>query len=218
MPGKEKYIVAKVTAPLFSFTASGKLADSLVFMSWKGLNTVRKYVIPANPKSDDQITQRAYMKAIVPGIHKAQIRDTHPLNTTDYAAYSALAAKLGKVMTWFNMICKLALDGMRIDDGWTVCSGGGLDDADKDDFRPMISFTDNTVVQVQDGKFYLGTSPTNLLKSEVATVVVGGGAMLINNAGFSGLVAGTKYYWQFRPDALDPCEGADSGIYSALAT
>ena len=91
--------MAKLTAPLFSFTASGKLADALVFMTWKGLNTVRKYVVPSNPKSDDQIKQRAYMKAIVPGIHTAQALADNPLNTTDYAAYSALAAKLGIVMT-----------------------------------------------------------------------------------------------------------------------
>ncbi len=210
--------MAKLTAPLFSFTASGKLANSLVFFGWKGLNVVRKYVIPSNPKSDAQIIQRAYMKIIVPAIHTAQALAANPLNTTDYAAYSALAAKLGRVMTWFNMICKLAFDGMRLDDGYTIYRSGSLDDTDKDDFRPTIGFTDNGVVQVQDGKFFLGTSRTNLLKSEVATISVGGGAYLTNTNGFSGLVAGTKYYWQFRPDALDPCEGADSGIYSALAT
>ena len=210
--------MAKLKAPLFSFVASGKLADSLVFMTWKGLNTVRQYVIPANPQSDDQITQRAYMKVMVPAIHAAQARETQPLVSKDYAAYSALATKLGRVMTWFNMICKLGFDSMRNDDGYTIYSSGQTPDTDKDDFRPALFITDNGVIQVADGKFYLGTRPTNLLQSKVAAIVTGLSVMISEGLGFSGLVAGTKYYWQFRPDAEDPCEGADSGIYSALAT
>lgn len=210
--------MAKLKAPLFSFGASGKLAGSLVFMTWKGLNTVREYVIPSNPKSDDQITQRAYMKVIVPAIHTAQALAAEPLNTTDYAAYSALAAKLGKVMTWFNMVCKLAFDGMRIDDGYTIMRNGIAEKTDHDDFRPKIYFTDNGVTQIANGKFFLGTSRTNLLKQKVATIAVGAGASLGAATSFQDLVVGTKYFWQFRPDDDDPCEGADSGIYSAVAT
>ena len=144
--------MAKLQAPLFSFSASGKLADALVFMSWKGLNTVRKYVIPSNPKSDAQILQRLSMKTIVPAVHAAQARATMPLNTGDYAAYSALAAKLGIVMTWFNMICKLAFDGLRLSDGYTIYSGRMMNDLSKDDFRPGLAITDNAVLQVADGK------------------------------------------------------------------
>ena len=210
--------MAVLKAPLFSFGASGKLAGALVFMKWKGLNTVREYVIPSNPKSDDQITQRGYMKVMVPAVHAAQLRDTQPLGTTDYAAYSALAAKLGRIMTWFNMICKLGFDSMRNDDGYTIYSSGQTPDTDKDDFRPHIFLTDNGVLHVETGKFYLGTSRTNLIHSEDAVILEGLSATLADGTGFSGLVAGTKYFWQFRPNAADPCEGADSGIYSALAT
>lgn len=46
--------MAKVTGPLMSMTASGKLADTLVFFSWKGISTVRQFIIPANPQSADQ--------------------------------------------------------------------------------------------------------------------------------------------------------------------
>ncbi|GAI46981.1 unnamed protein product, partial [marine sediment metagenome] len=31
------------------------------------------------------------------------------------------------------------------------------------------------------------------------------------------MVAGTKYFWQFRPDTTDPCVGANSGIYYFVA-
>lgn len=46
--------MAKVTGPLMSMTASGKLADTIVFFSWKGVSTVRQWLIPANPQSSDQ--------------------------------------------------------------------------------------------------------------------------------------------------------------------
>ena len=50
--------MAKVTGPLQSFSASGKLASSIVFGAWKGVNYVRQYVIPANPQSSGQGDQR----------------------------------------------------------------------------------------------------------------------------------------------------------------
>ncbi len=50
--------MAKVTGPLQSFSASGKLADSIVFAAWKGIAYVRQYVIPSNPQSSGQGDQR----------------------------------------------------------------------------------------------------------------------------------------------------------------
>ena len=46
--------MAKVTGPLFSLSASGKIANAMVHFGWKGLNVVREWVIPANPKSGSQ--------------------------------------------------------------------------------------------------------------------------------------------------------------------
>jgi len=50
--------MAKVTGPLMSMDASGKLGDAIVFSKWKGINYVRQYVIPANPEDPDQGDQR----------------------------------------------------------------------------------------------------------------------------------------------------------------
>lgn len=46
--------MAKVTGPLFSMSASGKIADSMVFFGWKGSNVVRQWLKPSNPKSANQ--------------------------------------------------------------------------------------------------------------------------------------------------------------------
>jgi hypothetical protein len=53
--------MAKVTGPLMSMSASGKLADSIVFFTWKGRNVVRQFLIPANPQSTAQGDQRVVM-------------------------------------------------------------------------------------------------------------------------------------------------------------
>lgn len=46
--------MAKVTGPLMSMTASGKLADAIVFFGWKGIASVRQWLKPANPQSTGQ--------------------------------------------------------------------------------------------------------------------------------------------------------------------
>jgi hypothetical protein len=50
--------MAKVTGPLMSMGASGKLANSIVFFPWKGTNVVREWLKPANPQSSGQGDRR----------------------------------------------------------------------------------------------------------------------------------------------------------------
>jgi len=52
--------MAKTTGPLFSLGASGKLADTLVYAVWKGIATVRQFVVPANPNTTAQQNQRGF--------------------------------------------------------------------------------------------------------------------------------------------------------------
>jgi len=53
--------MAKVTGPLMSLSASGKIANTIVFAGWKGVQYARQYVIPANPQSEGQGDQRIMM-------------------------------------------------------------------------------------------------------------------------------------------------------------
>lgn len=54
--------MARATAPLFGFDASGKIGGALVFAKWKGRPYVRRLVIPKNPKSVKQVSVRSMMK------------------------------------------------------------------------------------------------------------------------------------------------------------
>lgn len=46
--------MAKVTGPILSLRASGQIAKSQVYASWKGIAYARQHVIPANPNSTNQ--------------------------------------------------------------------------------------------------------------------------------------------------------------------
>ncbi len=46
--------MAKVTAPLLSFGASGTIAKVQTYATWRGVPYVRRHVIPANPKTTGQ--------------------------------------------------------------------------------------------------------------------------------------------------------------------
>ncbi|GAI66183.1 unnamed protein product, partial [marine sediment metagenome] len=71
--------MAKLKAPLMSLGASGQLGKSLVFFGWKGLDVVREYVIPSNPQTDLQTTQRDYLTEIVTRLHTVQGDSGHSL-------------------------------------------------------------------------------------------------------------------------------------------
>ena len=57
--------MAKVTGPLFALTASGSIGKDLVYMGWRGQARVREYIIPHNPKTEDQETVRGQFSMAV---------------------------------------------------------------------------------------------------------------------------------------------------------
>jgi hypothetical protein len=50
--------MAVVTGPLLSFSASGQIAKTQVYASWKGRPYARRLVTPSNPRSTDQTLTR----------------------------------------------------------------------------------------------------------------------------------------------------------------
>ena len=52
--------MATVTSPLHGRVARGQLGKALVFFPWKGINAVRSYVVPANPKTAVQQQKRSW--------------------------------------------------------------------------------------------------------------------------------------------------------------
>jgi len=54
--------MARVSGPLFSVSASGAYAGTLVFASWRGRQYVRELVTPSNPRTIGQETARNRMR------------------------------------------------------------------------------------------------------------------------------------------------------------
>ncbi|KKM65684.1 hypothetical protein LCGC14_1488750 [marine sediment metagenome] len=124
----------------------------------------------------------------------------------------------GKIMTWFNQACKLWVDVKVAGDVPIVYSDGRVWNTGAIQINIFIYLNEETGSQLADGKFYFGTTKTNLINSQVAVIAAGDNASIptIDLSAF--ITVGVKYYWQFRPDAGDPCEDADSGIYNFVAT
>jgi len=202
--------MAILKAPLLSLGASQQLGKALVFFAWKGLNVVREYVVPSNPKTALQATQRGFMSAAVAAIHAAQALAVHPLAAADATAYALLASTRSRPRTWFNEAVKNWVDVNVAGNLGCVVSGGSLDDTTPAQLKAECFLSEATCAA---GTFFYGTSKTALLNSIAAGILT-----RVATATIPATVAGVKYYVQFRANAADPSEGARSGIYSKIST
>lgn len=199
--------MAKVNAPLFSFNASGQIAKALVYFGWKGIDVVRSYVVPTNPKSEDQRTQRGYLKSIVDLIHITQASINFTFNAADMTALALLGNTYPTPRTWFNQACKIAIDRLVAGKGCYLFSGGYTVAGDTE----LIVNIGEIQSHFDTGKFWYGTSPTALVHS-VGTNITGYRIY----ATLPNLTNGTKYYWQIRTLTPDVQEGYRSGIYTGI--
>ena len=201
--------MAKLKAPLLSFGASGAIAKAIVYFPWKGLNVAREYVIPSNPKTTPQTTQRGYLTAAVAGIHAAQADATNPLDEEDAQAYALYGSCEPTPRTWFNQAVKDWVDQEVATKKPCLCSAMAITPG-SEQLGLSLYLWEATCVA---GKFFYGTSKTALINSEAAVVTAQEAT-----ATLTGLTPGVKYFIQFRPDPADPCEGARSGIYYGVPT
>ncbi len=99
--------MAKVTGPLMSMSASGKLGNAIVFFPWKGLHVVREWLKPANPKTGTQGDSRVIAGALG--------RSTSVVHTT--SAFAAeIRAYMATGLTWPSAISKYMIDNV-VNDG-----------------------------------------------------------------------------------------------------
>lgn len=201
--------MAKLKGPLFSLGATQKLGDTLVFFPWKGLNVVREYVIPSNPKTTLQTTQRGYLTNAVEAIHTAQADATNPLVELDVIAYALWASVVKPATTWFNQAVKNWLDVEVAAKKPCLCSSMAITPGSQQLGLSLYLWEATCTA----GTFYYGTSKTALINSEAAVI-----ATQEATATLTGLTAGVKYFIQFRADPADPSEGARSGIYHGVPT
>lgn len=91
--------MVKVNGPMMSFAASGTIADTATFATWKGRPYVRRRVVPANPQSNAQVSMRSMMKFL------SQIWDG--LTAGNKATWDAAAA--AAAVSPFNSFCAASM-------------------------------------------------------------------------------------------------------------
>jgi hypothetical protein len=98
-----KPAMARVTAPLLSFGASGQIGKTQVYATWKGVPYVRRHVIPSNPNSSEQaLTRNAF----------SWINSVWKVAPADFRSAWALFAK-GQALTDRNAFLKFNLPILR---------------------------------------------------------------------------------------------------------
>ena len=193
--------MAKVTAPLFSFSARGAIADALVYFPWKGIAAVRQYVIPANPKTAAQQTQRGYVD------DANLLWHTEYWNTSDLAAWKTLAQYIGDVMSGFNAFMRRYLIVRGKPAAWkrlygNITAGGAVGHI----IYKVDGIDEATVVQV-----YYGLTPTALYANAALAFVAGFWILDV-----AGLVSGSKYYFRFTQPSEAVGPTGYTGIYSIV--
>ena len=194
--------MAKVKGPLFSLDASGKVADSLVYMKWKGISDVRSYVIPANPKTEKQQTQRTKLKEAVDIWHSTAFNDL------DFEAWDLYASIMPTPMSGFNAFVKSYIDAQVAGKNFTAIHGGTISNITSTSF----TFTIKSDLAA-DVKLYIGTSKT-ILGHEVAGTYNAGTKTWAFTV--EGLAAGTKYYFEVK--STYPADAGRTGIYTVITT
>lgn len=178
--------MAKLTAPLLSMDARGALGKAMVFIGWKGIKSVRQYVVPANPQSTAQTTQRGLMANCV--------NFWQAITTAAKTAWDAWAPFEATPMSGFNSCTKAGVAQQKDDvdnvmlDEFTITPGDG---------ELVIAATakkvldQSAVASLANLRVVYGTSAR----------VLGSTATLTWNAGtskydatISGLTNGTLYY------------------------
>lgn len=199
--------MAKVTGPLFSVDASGKLADSIVFSKWRGIHTVRQWAKPANPNTAGQQVVRTAFSATVD--------DYHILSGDDKQAWSLRAS--GQPLSGFNLLMGKSIKAKTEIDGFNLMkSVAAAAPTTVAEFGASISITPK---YGGTARLMYGTKAGVYFDEQEITLTAG----IEVSAEVIGLVEGTKYFYRIVQDQAlvetDEIRGS-TGDYSftALAT
>ena len=188
--------MAKVKGPLFSLSAHGQIAKTLVYMDWKGIDDVREYVIPANPKTAGQQTQRGYFSAAVEDWH------TDGFTALDVAAWNLYALAQKVAASGLNMLVKLKVNAAVEAETWRKL-------VDITIGTPAAATCDVTIAEATEhvSSLFYGTSKTSMFNE-----VVGSFSTDTETYAITGLAASTKYYFYIKATGASAPER--TGIYS----
>lgn len=183
--------MAIVRTPFVSFGASGKLAKTLVAFNWKGLDVMREYVIPTNPRTPDQVAQRNLFTAMVFSWRN------YFTDTLMRAAWDVLATILPDPMSGFNAQMRNMLGLAPAAPTASLALDGAAAAGTIAEFN-MINMNDGaTGDEAGTFEIWTGLAASSLLKKEEVAIAIG--VVTTTSLG----AVGDKVYVKLRKDAWD---------------
>lgn len=194
--------MAKVKSPLLSMGASGKIANTLVFMRWKGIDDVREYVIPSNPRTAKQQAQRSKMATAVADFHASNFNDV------DLTAWNLYASTMPRPMSGFNAFCREHIKNAIAEKTWVKLYNATITTPSSGQITVVIKSSEDATA-----KLFYGTSKTSMPS-------VANGTWDNTNKqwtfSLTGLSSGVVYYFYIQNTASG--KGGRTGIYAKLTT
>ena len=199
--------MAKTTAPLFGFGASGALGKAIVYGTWKGIDVARRYAIPANPNTPAQSTQRGYMTTAA----AAWRNTTNDISATDKEAWNRLAGVQSTPRSGFNEFCRRYMDELVAGGTPGYFFGVANVALAHAAFKADI---DDSLAGTLTVTLYVGTSKTFFPVSATDAQVSGLTSFSTFDTGYA---AGERVYYYFEAGS----EGVNykrSGLYTGILT
>lgn len=201
--------MAKLVAPLMSFGARGKLGGSLVYSAWKGIATARQLVTPANPRSPDQIAQRALLAVIVTAWRSTEIEQS--IRT----GWNKAAQLTGRALSGFNFFVSQLVKLAAEDPDASIVSAIGSTSVGAF-VLDMLNIDDLTTGD-ESGNFVVvvGRSADALLTDITASIAAGALTLDLEGAGFE---SGDTVFLQVRKAGTGTAVYDRSGVIEATLT
>jgi len=194
--------MAIVDSPLLSLGARGTIAKTLTFLRLKGQNVVRQRVIPLNPQSAGQTTQRGFLAAAVASWQAGGF------NALDIAAWARYAKASFRKMSGYNIFTSLFTKYLV---------GGGTEDPPFGAVTSILGDEEFTItIGAKSGgtmKLFIGTTKTSQPTEHSVTDMTGDSFEEV----IDGLTASTTYFYylQYTDATAHVLRG---GLYTIVTT
>lgn len=159
--------MAIVKGPLLSLDARGQIGQALVYLGWKGLKTVRQYVIPANPQTADQVTQRGLLTDTVAAWKN------YFTGPTARVAWDRSALLDARPMSGFNIFTSNAMLLAATDADGSMCNIVVPVAAQLITFTCLNMDDGAQADEAGDFEIWAGTTPTGLTLNESVALAAG---------------------------------------------
>jgi len=140
--------MAKVTGPLFSLSASGKIGDCMVHFGWKGRNVVRQWLKPTNPRDQQQKEVRQALAAAGKNVKLVKGPQTGLLSGSKM--YQMLVADAPATQIWNAHLSKNILEDLAAPAALTAFSAAMFATDTIDKWREMATSLGFTTLAVGD--------------------------------------------------------------------